>query len=329
MSSSSNLKKFLLHLRDNNIISKKEYLKAMEELKHPSKVIQNQSIPLLDMFGLQHLDLELQHLDSSLAKVETNMKEIARAWEKGSLTKEETKINISNLVKRKNEIINLRKSFHLRIQAKISRLNKLNQHASFNIEDFASSLIDDDEQNSLNEITDMFLKVWEKYSRGYLAEGESDLVYQKLDDIETKILDSLMVPIKDENRVVFDLDEVIKPIDEDKIPQRPLLEYKSSKENGIPNDFQTATEISIQSLGSKSPWEFVGQVLYNANKSPIGIVRPPIVIKGDTYLPVVMEESLSIAILKEKYRDVLKQAELDLEVTTTQKIKSTIAKTIA
>lgn len=325
MSSSSNLKKVLLHLRDNNIISEKEYLKALEKLKDPSKVIPNQSIPLLDMFGLQRLDLELQHLDSSLEKIEKNMEEIARAWEKGSLSREKTKINITNLVRRKNGIIDLQKNFQIRIRAKISRLNKLNQHSRFDIENFASSFIDD-EESVLTEMSSEFLRIWEKYSRGFLAESESDPVHQKLDDIETKILNSLMVPLKDGDRVVFDLDEVIKPIDEDKIPQPPLLEYKSSEENNSLNDIHSATENSIQSVESKSPWDFVGKVLYNANKSPIGIVRPPIIIKGETYLPLVMEEPLSIATLKEKYKDVLKQAELDLDVTTTQKIRNTIAK---
>jgi hypothetical protein len=283
------------------------------------------------MYGLQTANAELQHFDQSLLNIETKMKEIAQSWETGTLSKTETKTMLIELVSQKNRIKNLRKSLQLRIKTIISRLKQLNRMADFDLETFISLLLQHDEENKMEEITYKFRKSWEKYSKAHNNEEEIKRVSQKLDDLESDILSSLMTPITEEDRVVFDLDDIIRPIDQDKTQRPSLLKTKPKpkpfKETYTEEDLVKPIS-SAQEQQSLSIWDIVGKVAYDPNKSPIGLFRPPIVVKSTIYFPIVMEEPLSISILKEKYREILKQAELDLKVTTTEKIKTKIAEAL-
>ncbi|MFX0184895.1 MAG: hypothetical protein ACFE95_17575, partial [Candidatus Hodarchaeota archaeon] len=327
MDSSSDIKKLLIDLNKKNLINEKQFIQALDDLKHIPEEIQNNLVPLIDMYGLQTTNAELQHFDQSLISIETKMNEIAQLWEKGALSKDETKTMLFELVSQKNRIKNLRKSLQLRIKTIISRLKQLNRTSDFDLETFISLLLQHDEEKKMEEITYKFSKSWEKYSKAHENEEEIKRVSQKLDELESDILGELMTPITEEDRVVFDLDDIIKPIDQDK-KERPSLLKTKPLEKEFPEEELVQPVSTTQELKSLSIWDVVGKVAYDPNKSPIGLFRPPIVVKGTVYLPVVMEETLSISILKEKYREILKQAELDLKVTTTEKIKTKIAEVL-
>lgn len=318
---SSNLKKFLFNLRKKEIISENQFIQALDKLKSPSTAVQNQLIPFLDMFGLQSIDLELQHLDQSIMDIDIEIKEIIKAWETGALSKDETKIVLTKLVSKKTILIQNREKLKLRIQTKVSRLMSLKKTSGFDLERFVSSLLQNADGEKIISLVTDFKDIWTKYTTGAIVEDELKQWPQRLDDVELEILNSLMVPINEENRVIFNLDDIIQPIDRNKDFKSSLLRYKErdSDEN------QLEVIDSIQTKKISLPWDLVGSVAYDPNKNPIGLFRPPIVVNGTIFLPVVREKPLSLLTLKEKYRDVLKQAELDLTNTTTQKIKTTIA----
>ncbi|MFX0172278.1 MAG: hypothetical protein ACFE9L_10180 [Candidatus Hodarchaeota archaeon] len=323
----SDLKKILISLNKKNLINNNIFNRALEDLMNISEKDQNYLVPLIDMYGLQSANEELLHLDQSLISIEAKMNEVAQAWETGTYSKTETKTILSKLVLQKNRTNNLRKNLQLRRKAIISRLKRLNNIADFNLEEFISLLLQNNEEEKMGEITSKFKESWEKYSKDREDEVEIKHVSQKLDELESDILSSLMTPITEEDRVVFNLDDIISPIDQKKESYPSLLKTKVDKDIKAEED-QIKPTISIQTQQSFSIWDVVGKVVFNHNNNPIGLLRSPIVVKGTVFLPVVTEKPLSISILKEKYREILKQVDLDLKVTTTQEIKTIIANSL-
>ncbi|MFX0050044.1 MAG: hypothetical protein ACFE8U_02010 [Candidatus Hermodarchaeota archaeon] len=320
----SDLKKILINLNKKDLINNNIFNRALEDLKNIKEEDQNYLVPLIDMYGLQSVTEELLHLDQSLINIKAKMNEIAQAWETGTYSKTDTKTMITELVLQKKRNITLRKNLQLRRKAIVSRLRRLNNKADFNLEEFISLLLQNDEEKNMEEIISKFKESWENYSKDREEEGEIKHVSQKLDELESDILSSLMTPITEDNRVVFNLDEIISPIDQEKKSHPSLLRAKIKKDIDAEED-QIEPTIPVQAQQSYTIWDVVGKVVFDINNNPIGLFRSPIIVKGTVFFPVVMEKPLSISILKEKYREILKQVDLDLKVTTTQKIKSTIA----
>jgi hypothetical protein len=320
----SDLKKILINLNKENLINNNIFNRALEDLKNISEKDQNYLVPLIDMYGLHSVNEELLHLDQFLISIEAKMNEVAQGWETGMYSKTETQTMLTRLVLQKNRNTTLRKNLQLRRKSIVSRLKRLNNLADFNLEDFISLLLQNDEEEKMGEIINKFRESWEKYSKDREDEVEIKRVSQKLDELESDILSSLMTPITEDDRVVFNLEDIISPIDQEKESHPSLLRTKVEEVSNIEDDHIEHT-ISVQPQQSYSIWDVVGKIVFGHNNNPIGLVRSPIVVKDTVFLPVVMEKPLSISILKEKYREILKQVDLDLKATTTQEIKTTIA----
>ncbi|UCG89704.1 MAG: hypothetical protein JSU57_04310 [Candidatus Heimdallarchaeota archaeon] len=324
--SSSDLKKILYSLRKKGIIDENQFVQALDKLKEPSKTVQNQLVPLLDMFGLHYIDVELQQLDLSIKKIEKTIKETIQAWEAGALSKDETKDVLTELVLQKNTLIHHHEKLHHRIQTKVSRLRTLKKASNFDLEGFTSSLLQSADVEKITNLIIEFKDIWLKYvTEG--AEDELKRVPGELDEVELEILQSLMVPIPEKERIIFNLNDIIQPVDQNENFQSSLLEDKNQKEKFSDEDHIDHVD-AVQEQKTSSPWDLVGIVAYNPSKSPIGFFRSPIVVNKTVFLPVAREESLSKLLLKERYEEVLNQANLDLSITTTQQIRITIAKAL-
>ena len=324
LSSSSELKKILYTLRKKGIIDENQFVQALDKLKESSKILQNQLVPLLDMFGLHYIDVELRNLDNSFKMIEKKIKETIRAWETGALSKDKTKVVLTELVSQKNALINDHEKLHHRIQTIVSRLRTLKNTPTFDLDDFSSSLLQSADVEKITNLIIEFKDIWLKYSTEK-AEDELKQIPEELDEVELEILQSLMVPIPEKERVIFNLDDIIQPVDRDKNFSLSLLEDTNQKEKFSEEDHIDLGD-TVREQKMISPWDLVGFVAYNPNKNPIGLFRSPVVVDETIFLPVVREKSLSMSLLKERYINVLNQAELDLTVTTTQQIRTTIAK---
>ncbi len=322
---SSDLKKFLFTLRKKNVINERRFVQGLDEIKIPQKNVPNHLVPLIDMFGLLSNDREIHHLDQTLFTIETKMKKAIQAWETGTLSKEETKDLLTELVSQKSKSTNKRKKLQLRIQTKVTRLSSLKKKFHFDFEGFISFLLQTGEIKKISDLTTEFNNIWARYSTGVIAEDKPIQETQLLDDVEIDILKFLMVPIEENNRAVFDLDDVIQPLDVDMNSPSSLLRSKDDSET---SDIENGEPGAILERKTPSPWNLVGTVAYNASKKPIGLFRPPITVDETIYLPIVQEESLSLSTLKRSYGDILNHARLDLNVTTTQQIRAAIAETI-
>ncbi|MFX1285105.1 MAG: hypothetical protein ACFFB5_15700 [Promethearchaeota archaeon] len=326
MSSSSDLKRILYTLRKKGVIDENQFVQALDKLKKPSKSVQNQLVPLLDMFGLYNIDVELQKLDRYLINIEKSIRETIQTWETGELSKDETKAVLTKLVSQKNALIHNREKLQHRIQTTVSRLKTLKKTSNFDLEGFTSSLLQSADVEKMTNLIIEFTDIWSKYSPEG-SEYELKQVPEELDEVELEILQSLMVPITEKERIVFNLDDIIQPVDQNRNSSLSLLGDKNQKEV-FSDDVHIDRESYVQKQERLSSWELVGLVAFNPNKSPIGYFRSPIVVNETIFLPVVNEETLSTHVLKEKYEDFFKQAKLDLTVTTTQQIRATIAKTL-
>ncbi|UCE12957.1 MAG: hypothetical protein JSV04_12285 [Candidatus Heimdallarchaeota archaeon] len=327
MTFSSEIKKFLYALRKKGVITEKYFVKSIDALKHSSTSDLNQLTPLLDMFRLSSFDEELLRLDESLLNIDNQMKAIIQAWEAGTLSKDEAKAILTNLVSQKKELIDKREQVQYRIQTSVSRLMSLKNDNNFDLEGFIEQL-ERDEEDGIAESSIQFRTLWSKYSSEDVEGGKLEYQSEKLDDVELEILKSLMVPISQEKGVIFDLDEVIQSIDHDEIiPSKSSLLDQETADLDLVVDHVEPLDSGSEQLPS-SPWDLVGRIAYNDDKSSVGLFRPPIMSNGSVFLPVVKEESISLSKLKQVYKDVLNQSELDLEKVTTQQIRATIAKTL-
>lgn len=326
---SSELKKFLYALRKKGIINEKYFVKSIDALQHSSKTDLNQLTPLLDMFRLSSIDGELQRLDQSLMNTDNKMKETIQAWEARSLSKDETKAVLTKLVSLKKELVHKREQIQYRIQTNVSRLRTLKNDFNFDLESFVSLLIEENYEKEIAEPLIKFRTLWPKYSSEDTERTELEYQPEKLDDVELEILRSLMVPISQEKGVIFDLEEVIQSIDHDmKKPSRSsLMEHKDQVARDSDTDLVKSLNSDKEQRHS-SPWDLVGCIAYSDDKTSIGLFRPPIILNGTVFFPVVREKAISLSTLKQVYKDVLSQTELDLEKVTTLQIRKTIAKTL-
>ncbi|MFW9905151.1 MAG: hypothetical protein ACFFFH_12505 [Candidatus Thorarchaeota archaeon] len=319
MTSPSNFKKFLIILLEKELIDENQYVKTLDGLKSSLEINENQFTPFLDMYGLKQLDSKLQHLNQSIIDIDTKIKGVIQAWETKKLAKNETKTLLTELVAEQNRLVRSQKKFQFRIQKKILRMKSLEETSNFDIERFVSSFQETTYSKELASFLSEFEIIWSKYSAGIIPKEKLEDRIQKLNEVELEILRTLMVPIPESEKEIFNLDEVIQPIDQDKSFKTSLLSRAQEEEpiDEIQDEVLEVKEIT-------SPWDLVGLTAFDSNKTPLGLFRPPIVINKSIYLPIVKEKPLTISILKKGYRDVFNQVGLDLNVITTQQIRNQI-----
>ncbi|MFX1505572.1 MAG: hypothetical protein ACFFDC_05590 [Promethearchaeota archaeon] len=317
MTSRPNFKKFLIILREKELIDENQYVKTLDELKRSSKIDGNQFTPFLDMYGLKQLDIKLQRLNQSISEIDTKIKEVIKAWETKTLAKNETKTILTELVAEQNRLVKNQENLQARIQKKIKRMKSLERTSNFDMERIVSTFSETSDNMEMSTLLNEVKAIWSRYSTGIISKEEQRP--QKLDDVELDILRTLMVPIPESEKEIFNLDEVIQPIDQDESFQKSLLSKAQKEESNdeIQDEVLETSEIV-------SPWDLVGLTAFDSNKTPLGLFRPPIVVNELIYLPIVKEKPLTMSILRKEYHNIFNQVNLDLNATTTQQIRDKI-----
>lgn len=326
LTSPSNFKKFLITLRKKELIDENQYVQTLDGLKGYYNADKNQLTPFLDIYGLKQIDDGCKRLNQSMTEIDRKIKEAIQAWETKTLSKKETKKILTELVAKQNKLVKNQEKFQLRIQNKILRLKSLEKTSNFNMERFITNFLQTTDIEEISTLLSEFKIIWSKYSRGLTPKDEFEQRPQKLDDVELEILRSLMVPMIENEGVIFNLDEVIQPMDQDKSFQTSLLAKNQREE--LPDEDQVEVLDSVNEQKIPSPWDLVGFVAFDPSKNPIGLFRPPIVVNESIFLPIVREKPLSLSTLKKGYQDIFNQVELDLNVTTTQQMRNRIAKAL-
>lgn len=320
------LKKLLISLRKKGVINESTFIRSLDKMTVSSLKGHFQFAPLVDMIGVINNDSELLLLETSLKNIENEMKKVARFWEEGNLSRDETKEKLTLFVQQQKHLIHDYESLQNRIMIKISRLKELKKFRDFSIDDLISSLIHHSEDNQIIEFANKFSEILMKYTEK-IRPGEQVVRPQiELDTVEADILNSLMTPIIQKNPIVFNLEEVIKPVEDENFPS--LLSESKKMKGASSNIIQPKIKQSYEKKIPQSIWNLVGKIAYNSSKNPLGLIRPPIVVDGRIYLPIVWENSLQISSLKKQYSEIFEQTELDLALTTTQQIKTAIGETL-
>ncbi|MFX1514689.1 MAG: hypothetical protein ACFFC6_00125 [Promethearchaeota archaeon] len=320
MSSHFKFQKFLISLRQKDLIDENQYVQILDGMRS-SLNIENQLTPFLDIFGLKKTDNELERLNQSLTEIDAKIKETIKAWEAKVLSKNESKKILTDLVTEQNRLVKKQKKLQLRIQDKIFRMKSSEKTLNFDMQKFIDSFLEITDNEEISILVREFKKIWVKYLEGITPEDELTQRREKLDDVELEILRSLIDPIAEIGKDIFNLDEVIQPMD--RSLQLPLL--TKDQEEELP------AEVQIEVPDDKrisSPWGLVGFVAYDPNKTPLGLFRPPIVVNKSIFLPIVKEKPFSMSTLKKGYGDIFNQLGLDLNSITTQQIQNKIANAV-
>jgi hypothetical protein len=323
LTSPSNFEKFLIILREKELIDENQYVKTLEALKSSPKTDGNQFTPFIDMYGLKLLDSKLHHLNKSINETDTKIKEIIHAWETKKLGKSETKTLLTRLVAEQNKLVKTEEKLQARIHEKVLRMESLAKTSNIDLERFVSPFQETTDIKELATLLSDFKILWSRYSAGIIPKEESEQRPQKLDEVELDILRTLMVPIPESENEILNLDEVIQPIDRDENLQIPLLS-RAQEEKPI----EKIQDEENETIGITSPWDLVGLTAFDLNKTPLGLFRPPIVVEKSIYIPIIKEKPLTMSTLKKEYRDAFNQAGIDLNVTTTQQIRNQIITTL-
>ncbi len=320
------LKKLLISLRKKGIINESTFIRNLDKMTSSSLAGHFQFVPLVDMIGVIDNDSELLVLENSLKNNKNEMKRVARDWEEENLSRDETKEKLTLLVQQQKHLIHDYESLQSRIMIKISRLRKLKKYSDLSIDDLISFLIHNSDDDQIKDLVNKFSDILIKYTEKRKP-GEQDIQRQiELDTVEVDIINSLMTPIIEKAPIVFNLEEVIKPVEDENFPS--LLSESKKKKETSSNIIQPRPKQSYEKKIPPSLWNLVGNIAYNSSKNPLGIIRPPIVVDGKIYLPIVWEKSLQISLLKKQYSEIFEQTELNLELNTTQQIKTAIGETL-
>ena len=110
LSSHSKFQKFLISLRQKDLIDENQYVQTLDGMRS-SLNVENQLTPFLDIFGLKKTDNELERLNQYLTEIDAKIKETIKAWEAKGLSKNESKKILTDLVTEQNRLAKTKKNF--------------------------------------------------------------------------------------------------------------------------------------------------------------------------------------------------------------------------
>ncbi|GAG75220.1 unnamed protein product, partial [marine sediment metagenome] len=209
------LKKLLISLRKKGVIDENTFIQSLDKMTASSLEGHFQFAPLVDMIGVLDNDSAMLVLENSLKNIKNEMKRVARAWEEENLSRDETKEKLTLLVQQQKYLIRDYESLQSRIMIKISRLEKIKKFSDFSIDELISSLIHHSDDVKIKDLANKFSKILIKYTEKKKL-GEQVIQPQiELDTVEIDILNSLITPIVEKTPIVFNLEEIIKPVEDE------------------------------------------------------------------------------------------------------------------
>ncbi|MFW9777950.1 MAG: hypothetical protein ACFFE8_03775 [Candidatus Heimdallarchaeota archaeon] len=321
------MKNFLFALRNQDLIDENQLLNALNGLKKASQVNAYSPAPLLDMIQLIYIEETLHQVKNALQINEVKTKQAALSWDAGRSTKAEARHVISELVKEREKLEKREEKLHTHIPMLIARLKGLEENNRLNLDTLFPDLPQSDVKESTSRIISKFSKVWEKWADSSRKDEfpTPTIPSAPMEDVERDIISRLISPLGDEQVDTLNLGDLIQPLGQvsDNLSASPVEDISAVNP---PNPIEV--QMRPISTPDSNPWDVVGKVAIDTTGNPLGVFRPPIIVDDTTFLPIVKEEPISIAILKQRYQKILKQAKLDLKKVTTEQIKTTIAKAL-
>ncbi|MHA1330157.1 MAG: hypothetical protein ACTSR2_03675 [Candidatus Hodarchaeales archaeon] len=315
------LEDILERLKQTNLISESAYIRSINDLENLSPNPIYPINPILLMFNLIKAFQSYIWMRERVERIENEIKQAVVNWERGKLSKEDTKRILTNLVSQKNRFEKVKGHQLKRVKSLYSTIEDIDGTEYFDLDDYLLFLLDNSEMSAIIDFIVEFKDVW-AICRNKIRESGAFVKKEIVQEVETDILASLTPSLDSYNRVSFDLEEIL-PSFEDYQSNEELFNI----ERGVKEIQDKHSAEDKKKQGDISdPWDYVGKIAFKEDKHPLALIRPPIVVKGIIYLPLVKEKPIEVSRIKKKYKKQFKQAGLPVEKVTLHEIRKHIAK---
>ncbi len=321
MDKENNLRKLLMRLRTDKLIEESLLLSQLERMeKLAKKQKSSPPPPLLAILQAVEQNKFLKELISKMEDIESKIETVITGWEGKTLSDNDARDEISSLVELKQsygvrrDLLNSFITDRLNYLTSIIKDSNLNSHEFFVTEYTGSDFKVD------KNLQDSFLEIWIKH-QSQQGGQKSPETLNVSEIIESDILKAFISPISDQNQVKFQLEEIIKPLP-DIISHKPIFP-SSSVPDVQSNDYSPPVPTDEANL-----WNAVGLIAYNLEEKPIGLIRAPIQVNQINFLPIVLEESLTLTRMKSKFSSLLHDLGIDLNSISTEEMQNKISDTL-
>ncbi|MHA1972401.1 MAG: hypothetical protein ACTSW1_05400 [Candidatus Hodarchaeales archaeon] len=314
------LEDILENFRKFGLISESTYNNSINNIKQRKVGYSYPINPILLMFSLIKSLQSYIWMRERVEKIEEEIKQTVANWESGNLSKEETKHILTTLVSQKNHIEKIKGIQLIRVKNLYNKIEDMDGTEYFELEEYLAYLLDNSEIPAITDFIVEFKDTW-AICRSKIYDSKEFVKKEVIQEVETDILESLAPSLNVYNRISFDLEEILPSFEE----------YQSDEElfNIEKETEEVNTKISIKGGINHDtvfdPWDYVGKIVCKEDKKPLGMMRPPIIVKNIVYLPIVKEKPIEVVNIKKKYKKYLQQLGLSINELTLDQIRKQIA----
>ncbi|MHA1444076.1 MAG: hypothetical protein ACTSR4_04930 [Candidatus Hodarchaeales archaeon] len=315
MSFEKDLRSILMKLRKDNLLDENLLIDRLNELENLRSIETKPSLePFFAIFRIIDQYEELEKVKKKIIQVENLIEDVISSWEKTELSNDGAREKITRLVSSKQLLNKKQEQLNITIRNDVNRLQTLMDLSGIRSED----LFNMQNNKEVDDVLSVFKSIWEKFQESDILSTETKKL-KSLTIIESDILDAFLTPISEQNQVKFQLGEIIKPLPEIITPQT-LFHSNSQTETEQKTEPTEPDPVDL--------WSFVGKIAITHQSKPIGLFRAPIIAQNQTYLPIVLEESIPFSEIKMKLGSQFQSFNIDPEEITTEDFQKLIAKAL-
>jgi len=315
LSLEKDLRKVLMKLRKDNLLDENLLFDRLNELESLRSTESKTSLePIFAIFRIVDQYKLLEQVKNKIIKVEGVIEDVISSWENAELSNDGAREKITKLVSSRQLLSKEQKQQNITIRNSVNRLQTFFDLSGTRSEDLFAPQNDE----KIDDVLSVFKSIWEKFQKSDILSTDAKKL-KSLTIIESDILDAFVTPISEQNQVKFQLAEIIKPLPEIMTTQTTFhsthqteAEHKTEQYKPDPVDL----------------WSFVGKIATTRQNIPLGLFRAPIIAQNQTYLPIVLEESITFSEIKMKLGSQFQSFNIDPEDITTETFQKLIANTL-
>jgi hypothetical protein len=315
LSLEKDLRSALIKLRKDNLLDENLLINRLNELERLGSIKSKPSFePYFAMFRIVDQYNRLEQLKNKTNQMESLIEDVISSWENLELSDDGAREKITDLVNSKQSLNKQQEKLNINIGNSINNLQTLLNLSGISTED----LFVPHEDEKIDNLLKIFKSIWERFQNSDILSLERKKL-KSLTIIESDILDAFLTPISEQNQVKFQLGEIIKPLSEIMTPQ--TIFHSNQKTDMIQKTEREGSE-------PVDLWNFVGRIANTSQNRPLGLFRAPVVTQNRTYLPIVLEESITFSEIKKKLGSQFRSFNIDPEKITTEDFQKLIVSSL-
>ena len=304
-----------MKLRKNNLIDENLLIDRLNELESlRSGELKPSLEPFFAIFRIIDQFKVLGRVKNKIIQVESVIEDVISSWEKDELSNDGAREKITKLVSSKQLLSKQQDQLNITIRNDVDRIQTLFDLSGIRTEDLFVS----QDNKKIDDVLSVFKSIWENYQNSEILLTDAKKL-KSLTIIESDILDAFVTPVSEQNQIKFQLGEIIKPLPEIITPQTLL---HSNRQTEVEQKTEKSKHDSVDL------WSYVGRIAITQQNKPLGLFRAPIISQNQTYLPIVLEESITFSEIKRKLGSQFQSLNIDTKNITTEDFQKLIANTL-